>query len=252
MPRTADNRPWSANSGYPGEVRITPPQLWSRLLGQNVITIPHTTGNPVMGTDFGHEPASLEPVVEIYQGCRISYEYAAAPDPRERPDGSRFGGATKDGGFIWDALAKGYRYGFIASSDHVATSNSYACVWAEEFSNASILEALRQRRCYAATAKILCDMRMGGHVMGAEFTAAEVPPLEVRVVGTDTLERIDVIKDNEIVFTHRSEKPSRQARFVFRDFNVTPGTHYYYARAIQKDRNMAWVTPIWVNVESTR
>ena len=38
----------------------------------------------------------------------------------------------KAGGFIWDALAKGYRYGFIASSDHVATSSSFTCVWAEK------------------------------------------------------------------------------------------------------------------------
>ena len=25
--------------------------------------------------------------------------------------------------------------------------------------------------------------------------------------------------------------------------------HYYYARVIQRDRNMAWLSPIWVEVK---
>ena len=107
----------------------------------------------------------------------------------------------------------------------------------------------RKRRCYAATDKIVCDMRMGEHMMGAEFGASEVPPLEVRVSGTAELERVDVIKDNRIVFTHRPDRATRKAEFTFRDLDAASGVHYYYARVIQKDRNMAWVSPIWVKVE---
>jgi len=33
---------------------------------------------------------------------------------------------------------------------------------------------------------------------------------------------------------------------------VEPGVHYYYARVIQSDRNIAWISPIWVNVTSGR
>ncbi len=250
VPRTADNRPWDANRGYPEEVRVTPPELWAQLVGQNTITIPHTTGNPVMGGDFRYPPDAMEPVVEIYQGCRISYEYASAPDPRRTRESSQFGGATKAGGFIWDALSKGYRYGFIASSDHVATHNSYACVWAKSFSNKDILEALRLRNCYAATDRIVCDVVMGNHLMGAEFEATEVPPLEVRIEGTAPLDRIDVIKDNRIVYTHPPGENSFTAYFTYRDLDAKPGVHYYYVRAIQKDRNLAWVSPIWVNLKS--
>ena len=249
VPRTADNRPWSANSGYPGEVRLDPPQLWERLRDQSVITIPHTSGNPTMGTDFAHRPAEIEPVVEIYQGCRISYEHAMAPDPRQRRDGDRFGGATQDGGYIWDALAKGYRYGFIASSDHMATGNSFTCVWSPEFSSKAIHEALFRRCCYAATAKMICEMRMGGHFMGQEFATASIPPLEVRAIGTTEIDRIDVIRDNRVVFTHRPEKPTNQVSLRYQDRKAQPGEHYYYARVIQKDRNLAWVSPIWVRLQ---
>ncbi|MBN1420267.1 MAG: hypothetical protein JXP34_15920, partial [Planctomycetes bacterium] len=248
IPRTADNRPFTANESYPGEVLTPPSFLWKELMGLDVVTIPHTTGNPVMGTDFEYPPAEMEPVVEIYQGCRQSYEHAGAPDPRRTPKTPNFGGKTQAAGLIWSALEKGFRYGFIASSDHVATHNSYACVWAERCEPSAILAALRARRTYAATDRIICEMRMGGHWMGEEFEAREVPPLEVRVAGTTEIARIDVIRDNRVVFAHVPGEPAREVSFAYRDAGAAPGTHYYYARVIQKDNNMAWISPIWVNV----
>jgi len=249
VPRTADNRPWDANTSYPGERLVPPPELWTDLVGENAITIPHTSTSPVMGTDFAFAPDVMEPVIEIYQGCRYSSEHADAPDPRAERDAAKFGGAMQPAGYIWNALAKGFRYGFIASSDHLATHNSYTCVWAEEFTNPALFEALARRRCYAATDRIECRMTMGTHFMGSEFTAAEVPPLKVEVTGTADIERIDVVKDNRVVYSHQPDKPSRQARFQFQDLQAEPGTHYYYARVIQRDRNMAWLSPIWVDLK---
>lgn len=253
VPRTADNRPWSANSGYEGEKRVPPPELWKRLVGQNAITIPHTSTSPVMGTDFGHVPDAIEPVVEIYQGCRYTTEHAGAPDPRQTRDSDPYGGKAQAAGYIWNALSKGHRYGFIASSDHLATHNSYTCVWAEDFSTKAIHAALAKRQCYAATDAIQCRMHMGPHPMGSEFTAEEVPPLEVDVVGTTDIERVDVIRDNRIVFVREPKEPTRRVSFRFEDVRVEPGVHYYYARVIQTDRNIAWISPIWVTVgEKTR
>jgi hypothetical protein len=188
--------------------------------------------------------------VEIYQGCRYTTEHAGAPDPRQTRDSDLYGGKTQPAGYIWNALSKGYRYGFIASSDHVATHNSYTCVWAEEFSNRAILQALAERQCYAATDKIQCRMHMGPHLMGSQFTTKDLPPLEVDVVGTTDITRVDIIKDNRIVYVQDPESPTRRVRLRFQDMDVSPGVHYYYARVIQKDRNMAWISPIWVNIET--
>ncbi len=248
VPRTRDNRPFSANESYEGEELVPPPELWTTLLGENVVTIPHTSTSPIMGTDFAYAPTAMEPVVEIYQGCRYTAEHAGAPDPRQVRDAEEYGGKTQPAGFMWNALAKGYRYGFIASSDHLATHDSYTCVWAEDFSNEAIQQALARRQCYAATDKIQCRMQMGPHLMGSEFKSAEVPPLEVEVTGTTDIDRIDVIKDNLVVFSRSPNPPSSQVRFEFRDAQPAPGVHYYYARVIQKDRNMAWISPIWVEV----
>jgi hypothetical protein len=249
VPRTADNRPWDANTSYPGERLLSPPELWARLVGENAITIPHTSTSPVMGTDFAFAPEAMEPAIEIYQGCRYTAECPDAPDPRRQRDKEKFGGAVQPAGYIWEALAKGYRYGFLASSDHLATHNSYTCVWAEEFSNPSLFEAMSQRRCYAATDKIECRMSIGPHFMGSQFVAAQVPPLQVEVVGTAEIDRIDVIKDNQVVYSHRPDKPSLRTQFQFQDIQAAAGTHYYYARVIQQDRNMAWLSPIWVEVK---
>jgi hypothetical protein len=194
----------------------------------------------------------MEPVVEIYQGCRYSAEHANAPDPRQARDNSPYGGKAQPAGYIWNALSKGYRYGFIASSDHVATHNSYTCVWAEEFSNEAILDALANRQCYAATDTIECRMNMGPHLMGSQFATKELPVLEVDVVGTADIDRVDVIKDNRIVYIGQPEQPASRISFRFQDMQVEPGVHYYYARVIQKDRNMAWISPIWVNIGAGR
>ncbi len=252
VPRTADNRPWSANQGYEGEKRLPPPELWTRLVGQNVITIPHSSTSPIMGTDFAHRPAPVEPVVEIYQGCRYTAEHEGAPDPRITRDTSPYGGRAQPAGYVWGALSKGYRYGFIASSDHVATHNSYTCVWARDFSNQAILEALARRQCYAATDKIECRMQMGSHLMGSEFAAEEVPPLEIDVLGTTDIDRVEVIKDNQVVYSRQPDRPARRVSFQFQDIEPAPGVHYYYARVIQQDRNMAWISPIWVDVGGGR
>jgi hypothetical protein len=242
IPRTEENRPTSANSGYEGEHRIAPPTLWQRLLGSNPaqITIPHTSGNKVMGQDWQYRNPELEPVVEIYQGCRISYEHPGAPDPTKPESG------TNREGSIWMALAKGIRLGFIASSDHVSTHISYAGVYAREHSRQAIVDAMRERRTFAATDTLGVQFSVGGHPLGSEFIfAGPNPPLiEVNVLGTKPIKRIDIIKDNKVIYS--AEPGARRARFAYHDADGKAGTSYYYARVIQEDQMMAWGSPVWV------
>ena len=167
----------------------------------------------------------------------------------EFQDGAKLAQALTDAPEAQYVFANSGGYGFIASSDHLATHNSYTCVWAEAFTNQALFEAIAQRRCYAATDRIVCRMHMGPHMMGSQFAAATVPPLEIEVAGTAEVERIDVVKDNRVVYCHQPGTPSRQAAFQFQDTQAEPGTHYYYARVIQRDRNMAWLSPIWVQLK---
>ena len=226
--------------------------LWEALLGgaskPTAISIPHTSATQ-MGTDWRYNDERVERLVEIYQGNRDSYEYYGAPRSAVAEQISVGGyitsGAVREKGYVWNALAKGYKMGFIASSDHRSTHMSYAAVYTPERSYEAIWDALYARRTYAATDNIIVDFQCQGHAMGEEFETNLVPRLEIGVIGTGSIEEVAIIKDNEIVYQvspHVSE-----LSMTYTDRDVEPGEHYYYVRVIQEDENMAWASPIWID-----
>jgi hypothetical protein len=201
-----------------------------------------------MGTDWRDNDPEVEPFVEIYQGDRMSYEIEGAP---------RAGYDVKSGkkpvniagwypkGFINHAFQKGYRLGFQSSSDHSSTHISFCIALAEKHDRASILAALKKRHCYGATDDIIVDVRSGAHIMGDEFQTGEAPKLQIHVIGTHTLERIDVLKDSEVVDTLKPGKAEYQGTWT--DPKPTAGVHWYYIRVFQADDELAWGSPMWIN-----
>src|SRR5439155_3985455 len=140
-----------------------------------------------MGTDWRDNDPAVEPIVEIYQGDRMSYEMEGAPragyDPQSGQLPANIAG-WRPLGFIDRALRdKGFKLGFQSSSDHWSTHISYCVALAERPDREAILDAMKKRHCYGATDDILLDVRSGGHLMGDEFKAAGAPALEVNVVG---------------------------------------------------------------------
>jgi hypothetical protein len=201
-----------------------------------------------MGTDWRDNDPQVEPFVEIYQGDRNSYEMEEAPragyDPKSGKKPANIAGWFPKG-YVNLALAKGYRLGFESSSDHWSTHISYAVVLAEKHDRAGILEAMKKRHCYAATDNILLDVRSGEHLMGDEFTTKAEPALQIRVAGTDTVERIDILKDSQIAHTLRPA--ASEYRGEWSDPKPEGGVHYYYVRVQQKDGQLAWGSPLWIN-----
>ena len=86
----------------------------------------------------------LEPVVENVPGLPHLLRGArrAAGPMDDKTD--RIHGPYKPDGFVSLALDKGYRLGFQASSDHISTHVSYACVLAEEFSRKGLIDAMQE------------------------------------------------------------------------------------------------------------
>jgi hypothetical protein len=201
-----------------------------------------------MGTDWRDNDPVAEPIVEIYQGDRMSYEYPGCPragyDPKSGKHPPQIGG-WQPAGFLDNALLKkGYRLGFQASSDHWSTHISYCIVLAEKRDRQAILDALKQRHCYGATDDIIVDVRSGPHVMGDEFKTDRPPALEITVIGTKPLERIDIVKDSAVVATLKPEGPTYKGTWT--DPKPTAGTHYYYIRVHQIDEELAWSSPLWI------
>ncbi len=205
----------------------------------------HTSGTG-MGTDWRDNEPAVEPIVEIYQGDRNSYEHLGGPRVARRA-GDALGG-WRPLGMVWNALAMGHRLGFQSSSDHWSTHISYAVVLAEEPSRGAILDAFRKRHCYGATDNIVLDVRLGEHVMGDELVyragGRTQPTFRVRVHGTGPLERVDIIKDFVYAYTTAPEDSSTELDWT--DPDPRPGASWYYVRVLQKDGQLAWGSPIWV------
>src|SRR5262249_46340635 len=123
-----------------------------------------------------------------------------------------------------------------------------ACVLAEEFSRKGLIDAMRKQHTYAATDNIVLDVRAGPlGIMGDEIRTAR-PALDVVVLGTAPIDRVEVLRDGRAVHEERAAGNAGEDRFHWTDGEPVKGERpsYYYVRVIQKDNQMAWSSPIWV------
>ncbi len=222
----------------------------------------HTSGTN-MGTDWRDNDPKVEPIVEIYQGDRQSYERPGAP----RTNSAEWSlGGWRPMGFVSRALMKGYRLGFESSSDHISTHMSYCNVFVEKPTREAILDAMKKRRIYGATENIIADVRSAGHFMGEEFAVQQPPTIEVKLIGTAPFAEVVIVKDNEYVYS--ASPMTREVSFKWTDRDARPGkTSYYYVRGTQvgqkserkikgsggkrisvaiNNGEIVWVSPMWI------
>ncbi len=154
------------------------------------VAIPHQIADPPALLNWRRRQLDLERLLEIFQSRRGSYEERDAP-------GRDLGGHEK-APWVVDLLSRGKRYGFIASSDHGAVGRAFAAVLATDDRPASILEALRARRCYAASARIALDVRLGELLMGQAGSVPEKADLDIRVDAGAEIARVDVIRNGRV------------------------------------------------------
>jgi hypothetical protein len=216
-------------------------------------------GLPNFDDYFGE---TVEPVIEIYSvwGCS---EYAGHPLQSRLSD-------HQPDRFVQDALARGFRFGFIGSGDShdghpgntqwsrdkqeqagippTPLGGGLAAVLTQELTREAVFDALRERRCYATTsAKILLDFRVNNALMGRVLPHDGQPPrLRVYAVGTTEIDLLEVVRDNAVVY--RGAAVGRQVDTEILD--PTPeaarGPHFYYARLRQRGGHWAWSSPVWL------
>jgi hypothetical protein len=221
--------------------------LYRYLKEMNGICAVHTSATS-MGTDWRDNDPEVEPFVEIYQGDRMNYEHEAAPragyDPKTGKEPANIAGWFPDG-FIDHAFQKGYKLGFQSSSDHWSTHISYCIALAEKHDRASILAAFKKRHCYGATDDIILDVRSGTHLMGDSFKSDAPPKLDIHAIGTGDIERIDVLRDSKVVDIIKP--PGREYKSAWSEPKPPAGVHWYYVRVVQKNGELAWSSPLWID-----
>ena len=170
----------------------------------------------------------------------------------------------------------GHRVGFIGSSDtHVSIPGGasleggatlryarpgYACVYAPRLTKADIFEGLRARRCYATTGiKMLMDFYLNGKPMGSEVQSEPdaARNLRVYVAGTDRIEAVEIVRNGQTVHTVMGgSQPVMDIEWTDTTDMSEYALHaegrapfvYYYVRVIQRDWEMGWTSPVWVDL----
>ena len=236
-------------------VHKSPEDLWQSLEGRDVLTIPHHTkfGGT---TDWRFRNDRHQRLVEICSLWGISEE----------------GGPHS----VQAALAMGHRLGFIGGTDshygqanqgsyHVNDGNGLACVIAPSLSRDALWQALWERRCYATTGdRILLDFRLelGGQTVGmgtdlaVDLRSAGQRRLTLRVAGTERIERVEVLRNNQVVFATAPDGEDWSGEWTDSTPLDTlaiaptfPGDRpfvFYYLRVRQRNRQIAWSSPIWL------
>jgi hypothetical protein len=200
-------------------------QFWEQI-DTNTFTIPHQPFNAIT---WNYKDDAHRPLVEIYQGYRND---AREEDARQ-------------------GLDRGHHVGFIASSDHLSTGGSFACVWATEPTRESLFRAMQGRRTFAATSRIRLKVTCGDHWMGEQFFCDKLPPIEIEVTGTAPLKTVELVVDNQPRSLVEKDRQDSTRTFKIQDAALSTGPHVIYVRVTQIDGNRAWSSPLWVDIKAS-
>ena len=187
------------------------------------------------------------PVVELFQ-VRGNNEY---PDCPRLINYQKFKPSKNKKQYVNYALeAKKYKMGFIASGDHNGMGVGVAALWVKELSREGILEAMRKRRCFATTGdKMIVDFRINGGISGSDIEISDAPNLRIKVKGQRELEKIEVLRNSKVIkeYTLTNGPIEFNEDFIDVNYHEENEVLYYYIRATQKNNEIAWSSPIWID-----
>lgn len=227
----------------------TPQELWRALQGRDAITVAHHSAGGPIATDWSIAPDPvIEPITEVVSVHGVS-EAADAPSLIYK---------AKPGNFVRDALAKGYRFGFVGSGDshdghpglaHLSSGGTggLAAIIADELTRPSILRALRERRVYATSGpRIYLRFAVATHPMGsvAKVAALELDPppsMYIHAIGTAKIQWLDIVRSGTVLRVAVDET-TIETNLPLPD--PQPG-EYVYVRVVQEDGALAWSSPVY-------
>lgn len=224
------------------------PKLWERLRQNDIecVTIPHHPADEAHPTDWNVTDPKFVTTVEIFQ-CRGNNEH---PDCPRQQNLLRHANTPYPNAFVDFALkTKKYKMGFIASGDHNSMGVGLAALWVKEISRAGIVEALKTGRSFATTGdKFFVDVKLNETLMGSTYKGTEVPEIKINVAGQYPLEKVEILRNSKVIHTYEvsDNKLDFKETYSDSDFKDEKEVLYYYVRVTQKNKALAWSSPIWV------
>lgn len=197
---------------------------FARKQNGKAILIPHHTGYKVgcRGTDWDNFSEDVMPLVEIFS-MHGSSECEFGPFPMDL----HWMAPRATAGTVQAGLAKGKKFGFMASSDgHDAYPGCYkmglTAVYTKELTRESIWEAFLKRHTYAVTGdRIKLEFNLNNHFMGDDFNDSGRRRISAKVEGDDLLDKVEIIKNNKIFYRtsanlNREYSANQKGRFKIR------------------------------------
>lgn len=162
------------------------------------IAVPHHMGyvKGFRGMDWSFFCEDISPIAEVYSkhGCGMDDDAAY---PYYHTMGPRAGHGTASNG-----LRLGHQFSFVASTDHHAGyPGSYGdgriAVYAAEKTREAIWDGIIKGHTYAVTGdKIKCDFTLNGHIFGSKIKSKGKRELNLKVIGSDAIDKITVYKNS--------------------------------------------------------
>ena len=180
--------------------RYTVDSLIRSLAPDNVFLMPHIGGRRA---NLDYYDPDMMPFIEIYSD-HGQFEW-----------------------FLEEALTRGLKVGFTASSDDVygklgdsipgvrlfAVHGGITCVYAEALNRHDLWRAFKARRVYGTTGeRMQLRFKTGDHWLGEEVHETEPPVFTVEASGTAGIERIEIFRGTEVAYTHRPKAGKKKDR----------------------------------------
>jgi hypothetical protein len=157
---------------------------------------------------------------------------------------------------LQSALEKGYRFGFVGTSDtHTSWpgSGNLTAVFSQRLTRKNLGESLSKRFCYAAQDRIFVDFRINTEPMGSEIVAESSKPITLSVTaeGIDKLHSIMVVKNNRTISIFNVSPLNSKLITIEQTYDsqaeqTQREVDYYFVIVTQKNGKRAWSSPIWV------
>ncbi|MBM3148463.1 MAG: DUF3604 domain-containing protein, partial [Chloroflexi bacterium] len=256
---------------------IGPEWLRQRLAGKKYLVVPHHTAWRFLNASVPYNWGSLDweelRLVEIYSKHGSSdYFQGSYPIHRDyTPVFVYLYGETRNrayeglGSYAREALANGYRLGFVAGGDEHWARGGKAfgtritrdyqpgrqAVYAKNLTREDVFDAMWHRHTYATTgARIIVDFKVNSHSLGSEITSADSEVLiYCSVKGTSPLKHLEVWKYSmtegykQFLLDCKGQM-DMEWQLVDEAFKEDS---FYFLHVVQEDGHLAWASPVWVD-----
>ena len=97
---------------------------------------------------------------------------------------------------------------------------------------------------------MIVDFRINGSIQGSVIKSENIPILNIKVKGQRELDKIEVLRNSAVIKEFKIADGSKVFNKVFNDDNYNDENEvlYYYVRATQKNNEIAWSSPIWIDI----